>query len=105
MKTSTKMYLIKQLVLPHLMYPCVPLHLASKTRMCQLQSIQNKALKFAYGIVYSPDPPPPTAESLHKRKYPMLPVNQKLYWQAKALGEKSKQAKQETRTCSQKSTI
>ena len=78
MKTSTKMYLIKQLVLPHLMYPCVPLHLASKTKMCKLQSIQNKVLKFAYNIVYSSDTPPPTAESLHKREYPMLPVNQKL---------------------------
>lgn len=87
-KTSTKMLLIKSKVLPHLMYPCIPLHLASKTQMCRLQAIQNKALRFAYGVRYSPGIPPLTAESLHNREHPMLPVNQKLYWQAKNLWSK-----------------
>lgn len=87
-KTSIKMLLIKTQVLPHLMYPCIPLHLASKSQMCRLQAIQNKALRFAYAIRYSPDTPTPTAESLHNREYPMLPVNQKLYWRAKRLWEK-----------------
>ena len=56
--------------------------------MGKLQGIQNKALRFAYGIRYSPDTPPPTAEALHNGKYPMLPINQKLYWQAKNLWDK-----------------
>ena len=87
-KTRTKIVLIKQFVLPYLTYPCIPLHLAPKSQMGRLQGIQNKALRFAYGIRYSPDTPPPTAESLHNGKYPMLPINQKLYWQAKKLWNK-----------------
>ena len=86
--TRIKIVLIKQYVLPHLTYPCIPLHLAPKSQMGKLQGIQNKALRFAYGIRYSPDTPPPTAEALHNGKYPMLPINQKLYWQAKNLWDK-----------------
>ena len=56
--------------------------------MGRLQGIQNKALRFAYGIRYSPDTQPPTAESLHNGRYPMFPINQNLYWQAKKLWNK-----------------
>jgi len=87
-RKNIKMHLVKQLVLPYLMYPCIPLHLASRSQMGRLQSIQNKALKFVYNIKYTEGIPAPTAESLHNREFPMLPVNQVLYWRAKQLWRK-----------------
>ncbi len=42
-----KLYLVKTMILPILDYSPIPTHMATKTRMLQLQRVQNKALRFA----------------------------------------------------------
>ena len=44
---TTKIQLIKSLVIPLLQYPPVPLHTISKTQQLYLQRIQNKAIRWA----------------------------------------------------------
>ena len=41
-----KLYLVKTKILPILDYSPIPTHMASRTRMLQLQRVQNKALRF-----------------------------------------------------------
>ena len=82
---DVKMHLVKTLVLPHLTYPTIPLHLACKTNMLKLQAVQNKALRFVYGVKWDDFI---TSKSLHlEHKYKMLPINQTLYWRARKLWE------------------
>ena len=47
LKTETKIHLYKSLVRPLLEYPIVPIALASKTQLLNIQRIQNKNLKIA----------------------------------------------------------
>ena len=80
MKTKFKLHLVKALVLPHLYYPPVPLHLASRNQMRKLQVVQNKALRFAFNIKWYEFK---TNKEIHKMKPIHMPVNQVLYWRAK----------------------
>ena len=47
-----KLYLVKTKILPILDYSPIPTHMATKTKMLQLQRVQNKALRFATGQTY-----------------------------------------------------
>ena len=86
MKTKFKVHLVKALVLPPLFYPTVPLHLARKPQMRKLQVVQNLALRWAFNIKWYHYV---TNKKLHKNYKPMFqPVNQELYWRAKALWDK-----------------
>ena len=84
MKTKFKLHLVKALVLPHLYYPPVPLHLASRNQMRKLQVVQNQALRFAFGIKWYEFK---TNKEIHKMKPIHMPVNQVLYWRAKKIWE------------------
>ena len=46
-KTRRKLYLA--LVNPLLLYPCIPLHVASNKQMIRLQRVQNKGINFVLG--------------------------------------------------------
>ena len=84
MKTKFKLHLVKALVLPHLFYPAVPLHLASRNQMRKLQRVQNHALRFAFGIKWYHFK---TNKAIHKMRPIHMPVNQVLYWKAKKIWE------------------
>ena len=47
-----KLYLVKTKILPILDYSPIPTHTASRTKMLELQRIQNKALRFVTGQRY-----------------------------------------------------
>ena len=79
MAKEDKLYLVKTLMLSILMYPCIPLNTCSISAFCKLQAVQNRALKFAFGVYY---PAMPTAFSLHLRAR-LKPVNVVLYHRAK----------------------
>ena len=80
-KTKDKLHLVKQFVIPHLTYPAIPLHTASKTQMLKLQVIQNDGLRFAYNVKRKDRI---SVEKLHNTKYKMSPINQVLYWRARS---------------------
>ena len=82
MRTKFKLHLVKALVLPHLFYPAVPLHLASRNQMRKLQRVQNQALRFAFGIKWQSFT---TNKAIHQMKPCHRPVNQELYWRAKRI--------------------
>ena len=71
-------------MIPILLYPCVPLNACSVSALATLQTVLNRALRFAYGIRY---PDTPTARSLHIRAK-IKPVNVILYNRAKKLWAK-----------------
>ena len=50
--------------------------------MCKLQAVQNASLFFAHGKNWSQHP---KAKDLHEGDFPILPVNQTLYWRAKKI--------------------
>ena len=86
MRKKFKIQLIKTLVLPHLFYPTVPLHLARKPQMKKLQTVQNLALRWAFNIKWDQFI---SNKKLHNNFKPIfMPVNQTLYWRAKALWDK-----------------
>lgn len=72
-KNKKKLYMV--LIKPILEYPPVPIHALSKTNIKQMQIIQNKALRFIYGIRY---PDIVTNEELHQRAE-IEPLNVILY--------------------------
>ena len=75
------MQMIKTLVLSYLYYPPVPLHLANKSQMRKLQSVQNDCLRFAYGVKWDDFI---SNKRLHNEFTTVLrPVNQELFWRAK----------------------
>ena len=82
--TKHKLGLVKSLVLTHLFYPPIPLHLASRTDMGKLQAMQNTALRWVYNIKWDDFV---TNKRIHK-KYNIRPVNQELYWRAKSTWDK-----------------
>ena len=82
--TRNKLYLIKTLVIPILLYPCVPLNASSIATIATLQTVLNRALRFAFGVRY---PDMPTARSLHIRAK-IKPINIMLYKRAKNLWAK-----------------
>ena len=84
MKTKLKLHLVKTLVLPHLYYQSMPLHLASRNQMRKLQVVQNQALHFAFSIKWYDFK---TNKEIHKMKPIHMPVNQVLYWRAKKIWE------------------
>ena len=47
-----KLYLVKTKILPILDYSPIPTHAASRTKMLELQRLQNKALRYATGQRY-----------------------------------------------------
>ena len=73
-----RLYLVKTLVLPILLYPCIPLNVCSPSNMLKLQIVQNRALKFVYGIRY---PVLVTARTLHVRAK-LKPINVVLHTRA-----------------------
>ena len=86
MKRKFKVQLVKTLVLPHLFYPTVPLHLASRPQMRKLQVVQNLALRWAFGVKWYDKV---NNRKLHTEYKPYFqPVNQVLYWRARALWDK-----------------
>ena len=84
MKSKFKIHLVKALVLPHLFYPAIPLHLASKNKMLKLQRVQSHALRWAHGIKWYEFK---TNKEVHEMKPIHLPVNQVLYWKARKIWE------------------
>ena len=79
--TRLKVHLVKSLVFTHLTYPVIPLHTASNAQMCRLQTVQNKAIKFAFNVSWHDFI---SAKDLHNRfKYKFTPLNQVLYWRAR----------------------
>ena len=85
-KIKFKVHLIKTLVLPHLFYPTVPLHLARRPQMRKLQQVQNLALRWAFNIKWYEYV---NNRKLHTDYRPTFrPVNQELYWRAKSLWDK-----------------
>ena len=64
MSERTKVHLYKALVRPILEYPHVPLNTLSKSKLQQLQSFQNKFLRFASGQT---PPYNETIEEIHLR--------------------------------------
>ena len=79
-----KLGLVKSLVLTHLFYPPIPLHLASKHLMLKLQAVQNQALRWVYNIKWDDF----IANKRIHKKYNIRTVNQELYWRAKSTWDK-----------------
>lgn len=81
---KVKIHLYKALVLPHIEYPPVPLNSITHSNKYKLQSIQNKAIRWANG-----DRPPytTTIEELHHR-YKLEPINIRNFKQAYNIWEK-----------------
>ena len=76
-ESKTKLY--KSMVLSALIYPTVPLNTAYKSRILELQRVQNRGLRFITGTTWMDFR---TSESLH-HECNMMPVNQVIYTQAK----------------------
>ena len=87
LSTKTKLLLIKTQIIPILTYPCIPLNVASITNIYYLQTVLNKALKFAYNIRY---PYSPSLELLHIDAK-ISPINLILHEQAKNMWYKIQQ--------------
>ena len=68
-KNKRKLYLM--LVKPHLLYPCIPLHVAHNNQMLKLQQVQNKSINFILGRGRSREE---TSEELH-RQTNLDPIN------------------------------
>ena len=79
-----KLYLIKTMILPILDYSPVPTHMASRTKMLQLQRVQNKALRFVTSQRY---PYTENTEAQHHRLQ-VQPVSTKLREAARKIWEK-----------------
>ena len=69
-----KLYLVKTKILPILDYSPIPTHAASRTKMLELQRIQNKALRYATGQRY---PYTENTETQHHRLH-VQPINTRL---------------------------
>ena len=79
-----KLYLIKTMILPILDYSPVPTHMASRTKMLQLQRVQNKALRFVTSQRY---PYTENTEAQHHRLQ-VQPVSTRLREAARKIWEK-----------------
>ena len=84
--TNRKLQLVKSLVLSHLFYPPIPLHVASDTNLLKLQQVQNQALKWVYNIKWYDFV---RNKKIHK-DHNIRPVNQELYWRARKTWENIK---------------
>lgn len=69
-----KLYLVKTKILPILDYSPIPTHAASRTKMLELQRLQNKALRYATGQRY---PYTETTEAQHHRLH-VQPISTRL---------------------------
>lgn len=78
LREQTKLHLYKALVLPIMEYPVVPLNALCRSSWINLQTVQNRALRWIKG-----EQPPytTTAIDLHER-YSMIPLNQRNFHQA-----------------------
>ena len=74
-----KLQLVKTVVFPYLTYPPIPLHIAAKTNIRKLQSVQSNALRWALNIKWYDLI---SNKKIHK-KLNIRPVNQELYWRAR----------------------
>ena len=91
-----KMNIIRAKIIPLLLYPPIPLHLASVLHMGKLQAIQNKALNFVYGLDRTTDRT--TAKQLHMRKPQIDPINVVLHRRAKRIWEEIEEGKSADKT-------
>lgn len=88
----TKLHLYKALVLPIVEYPAIPLNIINNNNKYKLQSIQNKALRWAAG-----DRPPydTTVQQLHQR-FNMETINVRNFNQSFKVWETLRTHQQET---------
>ena len=85
-----KLRLYKTLVRPQLEYPAVPLHVAKPSRVQQLQSVQNNALRWVHGARW---PAPPLSAVVLHRNYRVEPLNQRLWRLARRIWERLLEAR------------
>ena len=78
-----KLQLVKTIVFPYLTYPPIPLHIAAKSNLIKLQSVQSMALKWVLNIKWYDLI---SNEKIHK-KLKVRPLNQELHWRARKTWE------------------
>ena len=75
LSTPSKMILVKAYIITTLTYPCIPLNTASLSCLYQLQTVQNKALRWALNISLRQMIP---NREIHRRAN-ILPINQVIH--------------------------
>lgn len=81
LNSKTKLHLYKALVLPILEYPAIPLNTLKKYNWRDIQTIQNRALRWVDNQI---PPYNKTSKDLH-RQYEMTPLNLRNFYRSQAM--------------------
>lgn len=81
LNAKTKLHLYKALVLPILEYPAIPLNTLKKSNWSDIQTIQNRALRWVDNLI---PPYNKNSEDLH-RHYKILPLNIRNFYRSQTL--------------------
>ena len=81
---AERIYLAKTLIVPSLTYPCTPLNTCSAASFSKLQTVLNRAMRFAFNVRY---PEMPTARSLLERAK-IEPINKIIHKRASNIWNK-----------------